>query len=121
MNSPEAHFAEVMKLRDAARVILQRSGKWQTVHGTSHRLWCAQEGRLRITLRTPFQPLPPAPSRVKYYAAMQGRRVDDLPYGLDIWAPMKVLSLQWDNEGDFEIIGFTHGPWEADLLHAGLR
>lgn len=38
-----------------------------------------------------------------------------LPFGLDIWAPNKVLNAEWDLN-DFVITSFRRGSWERILL-----
>jgi hypothetical protein len=41
----------------------------------------------------------------------------DLPYGLNIWcAGTKVLSIIWADNGAFEVIAFSRGVWQDQVL-----
>lgn len=40
-------------------------------------------------------------------------------YGLDIWFGKKVLSVQWDQEDEVEVISYRKGEWEEKLLAHG--
>ena len=42
-----------------------------------------------------------------------------LSWGLDVWRGRKLLSLQWDDAGRAEVISFTRGPWEEEVLALG--
>ena len=39
-----------------------------------------------------------------------------LPYSLDIWAGKKLLSIEWDDEGQVDLRRFARGDWRAKLL-----
>jgi hypothetical protein len=39
----------------------------------------------------------------------------NLPYGLDVWAPNKVLNIEWDDKGNYALVSFRPGAWEAEL------
>lgn len=41
-----------------------------------------------------------------------------LPYAIDVWSPKKVLSLQWGDLGEIDIISWKRGAWESELLNA---
>jgi hypothetical protein len=41
----------------------------------------------------------------------------DLPYGLEVWHGVKVLSVLWADDGRLEVARFVRGPWE-DLAFA---
>jgi len=40
----------------------------------------------------------------------------ELPYGLDVWRGLKVLSVQWSAEGAFKVASFMRGAWEDEAL-----
>jgi hypothetical protein len=73
-------------------------------------------GSVQISHRTPFQRMPQAHDSVKYRAAQHGLTVpQNLPYGLDVWAPNKVLNIEWDDKGNYALVSFRPGAWEAEL------
>jgi hypothetical protein len=39
-------------------------------------------------------------------------------YGLDIWAPNKVLNVEWNEAGHIKTTSFRRGSWEQLLLSA---
>jgi hypothetical protein len=45
-----------------------------------------------------------------------GKGMISHPYSLDIWAPRKVLSVQWAGSDNLLIVSFRRGSWEQDLL-----
>jgi hypothetical protein len=112
--SPEK-LRHVFQLTAAALVVIRRAGKWQKVG--SWRLTSAESGGLKIAYRSPFNLKPAdlssAPSYV--HEAARRRAAPDLPHKLDIWAPQKVLSVQWDDAGAVNLISFKPGEWEAAL------
>jgi hypothetical protein len=60
--------------------------------------------------------MPQAHDSVKYRAAQHGLTVpQNLPYGLDVWAPNKVLNIEWDDKGNYALVSFRPGAWEAEL------
>ena len=42
-------------------------------------------------------------------------------YGLDIWAPKKVLNIEWEESGDVVLVSFRRGEWEFELIEAATR
>lgn len=53
---------------------------------------------------------------MKYVAAVLG--VDpqrNLPYGLDVWSPHKVLNVEWDDDGRVVVVSYKPGAWESKL------
>jgi len=44
------------------------------------------------------------------------RPPQNLPYGLDIWAPLKVLNIEWGVRGNVALVSFRPGEWEAELI-----
>jgi hypothetical protein len=103
---------DALMIRDLARRVLGAKGQWQSV-GKSNFL-TVQETGLRILLRTPFQKFPQPDERMKFLVAARDYKLN-MPYGLDIWAPLKVLNLEWDDDGSVEVITFKRGEWEAQL------
>ena len=95
-----AKLARALALRDAALKVLGRVGSWEAVgvnRKTSDagdvKVLAAHLSGLHISYRTPFQHMPQAVDLLKYRAAQFGLTVpQNLPYGLDVWAPKKVAS-----------------------------
>ncbi len=42
----------------------------------------------------------------------QPRAKASLPYGLEVYAPKRVLDIAWDDAGTVELIGYNPGEWE---------
>ncbi len=61
------------------------------------------EPGLTLALRTPFQRLP---------KSAHSRERATLPYGLEVYAPKRVLDIAWDHAGSVELIGYDPGEWE---------
>ncbi len=115
----EEKLARAAKLRDAAIAIVRRYGTWETDGSGALKIMGARIDRIQIIYRTPFQSLPDDQSRQKYLAALHGiplRR--NLPYGLDIWTPKKVLNIEWDDRGRIQLVSFRPGQWETELITA---
>ncbi len=109
-------LARALELRAAALRLVGRTGTWERASGIN--VLAAQCGTLTIFYRTPFQRLP-TNDRIAAKAARLGLRVPrNLPYGLDIWAPKKVLNLEWDDKGAVVLVSFKPGAWEAELIAA---
>ena len=85
-----------------------------------HQMLGYNDDALSISFRTPFQRLPGLDDRIKYWAAVLGKDVSNLPYGLDIWAPRKVLNIEWDDHGRVEVVSYRAGDWEAKLRAASI-
>jgi hypothetical protein len=112
-------IARAIALRDAALIVVKRAGTWEA--GSSQiKLLTARVGTLLIGYRTPFQRLPEAPEQMKYFAAQHGKpSLESWPYGLDVWAPKKVMCIEWDDQGNVLLVSLRHGEWEAELIEAG--
>jgi hypothetical protein len=84
------------------------------------KLLVASRDGIKVSHRSLFQP-PPAPERAFLYrAALLGLDPKlPMPNGLDIWAPNKVLNIEWDNAGAVCLVSFGRGSWESTLL--GMR
>jgi hypothetical protein len=116
----EEKLARVVKLRDAAIAIVSRRGAWETYRPGAIKIMGARTGRIQISYRTPFQPLPDDQSKQKYLAALFGIPLrQNLPYGLDIWAPKKVLNIEWNDHGKVELVSFRPGEWCMSSEHFG--
>jgi hypothetical protein len=107
-------------IRDHLVPLIRAHGTLQEVSGMAGRVatWSAQG--FICALRSPFTPWPaevPVASFDQAILRQQGKQV--LPWGLDVWHGRKVLSLQWDDKGQVEVIGFTRGSWEAEALAIG--
>jgi hypothetical protein len=77
----------------------------------------ARIGGLHISYRTPFQRMPQADDALKYRAVQHGLTVpQNLPYGLDVWAPKKVLNIEWDDKGNVALVSLRPGAWESELI-----
>jgi hypothetical protein len=112
---PAKKLARAVALRDVALTVVSRTGRWE--RGSGVNLLTAQMGSLMISYRTPFQRLPARDGRLVAKAASLGLRLpQNLPYGLDIWAPKKVLNLEWDDRGAVTLVSFKSGVWEAELV-----
>lgn len=61
--------------------------------------------------------MPQPDDLLKYRAAQHRLPVPrNLPYGLDVWAPKKVLNIEWDDKGNIVIISLRPGAWETELI-----
>lgn len=110
-------FTRILELREAALAIVKNRGAWEDVSGM--KFLGATIGSISIGHRGRFQRLPQISSQVKYLAALHGLPVRmNLPYGLDIWmtGEGKVLNLEWDDAGAFELVSYRRGIWEDELL-----
>jgi hypothetical protein len=111
-------LARALVLRDAALTVLKHVGVWEGTSGAGNmKLLSADLGSLQISYRTPFQRLPQPGDLLKYRAAQLGLTVlKNLPYGLDVWAPNKVLNIEWDDKGNFVLVSLRRGAWETELI-----
>ena len=108
---------DAIRLRDAALKKLRADGVFTKVTRLGFCLSWKGEG-LSLSLRTPFQKLPPVSEHPKYVAAMMGSNIENLPYGLDIWdigGSRKVLNIEWDQQGAIQLVSFRRGAWEAKV------
>ncbi len=108
---------QAIYLRDLALTVVKARGVWHPARRGPNMLWFRDQPRgLHIVYRTPLKDLPNPGDQVKRKAAICGVRLNPgLPYGLDIWAPKKVLSVAWSDDGGFELIGYTAGGWEKRI------
>lgn len=108
----------VLQIRDTAVKLIAAHGRWRQFKPLKIRLLCAEVGGLRFFYRTPFSGKLPEPSDdFKYFAALRGRPVGNLPYGLDIGTSKgKVLNLEWDAGNELYLASFRRGAWETEIL-----
>jgi hypothetical protein len=108
-----------IELRNMALAVLRACGGRTEAHAAGRKLNLVgfDRGGLKILYRTPFQKLPKASERVKYFAALHGVRNggENLPYGLDIWRNGKVLNIEWADDGRVELVSYKPGSWEGEL------
>ena len=102
-------MARIEAIRASALLAVRLRGKWE---GAGYiRLCVADLGDVKIGYRTPFQRLPAESDVLRYQLALVGGK-ENLPYGLDIWqARMKVLNVEWNDNGDLEVILYRPGEW----------
>jgi hypothetical protein len=110
----------IVELRDAALALLQRHGTLEPVANVGQmNILTAAVGHIRLAHRTPFQPLPDEKAAQTYTEArLQKAAQPTLPYGLDVWAGPKVLSLQWDASDEVMVVSYKPGDWEDELKQA---
>jgi hypothetical protein len=103
-----------IELRDIALRVVRQRGTWEPV-GPSMRMLSFRDGDLGISLRTPFQRLSEPPASVRYVAALSGQDASNLPCGLDVWCPKKVLNIEWADDGRVLVVSLKRGDWEQRL------
>ena len=104
-----------IELRDLALSVVKARGAWQGTWGGAG-LLTYRDGGLIIAYRSPFQQLPQPSGEVVRKAMAYGvMPPKSLPYGLDIWAPRKVLNIEWSDAGDIAVRDYKAGPWEQEL------
>ena len=97
----KSRLERALETRDAALVLLCNTGKW-VAQADIPFLMVRGKG-FTLALRTPFQRLP---------KQRQSRAKASLPYGLEVYAPKRVLEIAWDDAGLVELIGYDPGEWE---------
>jgi len=124
MNKPRStkseKLARAIALRDAALIVVKRAGTWE--NSSRPKLLFTRVGSLSIGYRTPFQRVPSHDGQMTAQAAAAGSRPpQNLPYGLDLWAPQKVFNIEWDVRGNVALVSFRPGEWEAELIAEAKR
>jgi hypothetical protein len=120
-----------IRLRDHALTIIRQHGSYQPI-STGQRFLMWKGDSFGLFLQTPFQNLNSgtdvsarslaAPhgltlDHAKYLATLHGIKLPEyLPYCLDISQRLKVMSLEWSDDGRARIVSFRRGPWEAEFL-----
>ena len=113
-----ARTARALAIRDHLLPLIRAQGAMEEIGGSGVRMTMWKAGRFAFALRSPFTAWGiKAPPPRSYSAAQAKQRANSvLPWSLDVWHGRKVLSLQWDDAGRVEVISFTRGPWEAEVL-----
>jgi hypothetical protein len=110
-------IATARNLRDAALTLLRKHGEWIRIPPQNIPTMSVEHAGFGILHRSPFQPIPQASDRDKYTTAVLGlRHIKYMPYGLDIWHPLKVLSVEWRADEILHVISFKRGSWEQELI-----
>jgi hypothetical protein len=107
-----------IEIRDAALKKLRSESRFVEVRGLGRCTEWSKDG-LQISLRTPFQKLPPISESMQLFAASVGRAPVNLPYGIDVWdlaAKRKVFNAEWADSGEFCLVTFRCGEWENKLM-----
>ncbi len=96
-------------VRERGTVEVQRSAVRLTVFETKP--WKFQHW-------TPFNDLSldEASSPGYRHAVARQHGKPDLPYGLDVWREVKVMSILWADNGRVEVASFVRGSWEDEAL-----
>jgi len=110
--SKDDRLERITRLKEEALLVLRERGEWKDIKGAGKMLG-ASVGNLRMVMHTPFSRVPELTSQMKYIAATDNKPI--LPYGMDIWAEKKVLSIEWNEEGALNVISFKPGDWEMAL------
>lgn len=97
----KSRLERALETRDAALALIRRRGEW-VVRGDIPFQMVRGRG-FTLALRTPFQRLP---KQRQLYERIS------MPYGLDVYAPKRVLDIAWDDAGSVELIGYDPGEWE---------
>ncbi len=106
-----ADLERLLAIRSAALDLLAKSGAWESAGATNFLVYSG--GAIKIAYRTPFQKLPTENDRSRYERTLRGFK-RNLPYGIDVWYNgRKVMNIEWDDAGDFEVLSFRRGEWEA--------
>jgi hypothetical protein len=104
-----SRLKHALETRDAALPLRRAKSEWMA-RGNMPFLMLMEPG-LTLALRTPFQRMPKETERAKYMHALKGERTN-LPYSLEVWAPKRVLDIEWDDTGTVELIGYDPCEWE---------
>jgi hypothetical protein len=112
-----SRIQRAIQLQAAALTILRLRGSFEEMQGLDGKVLKAEFDSFHLSLRTPFSRMPEPTQSFKHAAAVLGRSYTSSRYGLDVWAPRKVLNVEWNHEDRLEIVSFRRGIWE-DLLIA---
>ena len=117
-----ARFSRVLRtgeIRGAALTLLRSIGRDHIfpVGGRRVPYRAASIGQITIWLRIPLSPVC-GPAEAKFLSGGHGSKIPMLQYGLDIWAPKKVMNIEWSDQGELAIVSFRRGAWEDELISA---
>jgi len=108
-----SNFEKSTAAQIAAIKLVRKSGGWKDA-GSAKVLWLEQ-GLIQIAYRTPFQRAPAETETNRYVRAVFGGK-RNLPHGLDVWHNRKkVMNVEWDDDGNRDLISFRSGSWEDDI------
>ncbi|MDO9714323.1 hypothetical protein [Paracraurococcus lichenis] len=112
--------ARALAIRDHLLPLIQAHGALEEVSGMAGRVARWRVGGFICLLRSPFTPWPAEVPIASYDQAISRQRAKRvLPWGLEVWSGHKMLSLQWDDEGQVDVTSFQRGPWEVEALALG--
>ena len=97
----KSRLERALETRDAALALIRQRGEWVARGDIPFRMVRGQG--FTLALRTPFQRLP---------KSAQPCERASLPYGLEVYAPKRVLDIACDDAGTVELIGYDPGEWE---------
>lgn len=111
-------------IRDAALIKIRAEGEFENLQNFDPMLsWDAPKElgyNMHMSLRSPFQKLPPQSPKLVKQRALSGlyqRRKVNLPWGLNIWTGRKALNIEWDEQTDqVDLVSFRRGDWENAVL-----
>ena len=118
MKLPPKSIAKCIELRDLAVALVRDRGVWKAARvGPQLLIYHDVQSRFTIVYRAPLQMLakihPPKPWRI--FSATEEESLRSLPYGIDIWRGRKRLSVEWADDGRFNVINYVPGPWQDEL------
>lgn len=107
-----------LEIRDHLLPLIREMGTVGVQSGAL-RLTTFERGPWTINHWTPFNEVAAEEAASPSYRAALARQhsVPDLPYGLDVWRGLKVLSLMWSDSGDYKIVSYSPGAWEEEVLN----
>ena len=96
-------------IRDRALAVLGGKPTFGDVSGDRLAIW--RQGVFTILLRTPFADAP-------QHDRPNTRMVAEAPrsYGMEIFAPSKVMNVEWGGDDDLLVVTFHPGKWEEKFL-----
>ena len=103
----------LLLINPASTVTVRRDGQWQTI-GPLKAL-VADVGDLNIVHRTASRGPKKAERSQVSHALIKQKARPTLPYAIDVFCGKKVLNVEWDANGDIQIISFRPGEWELML------
>jgi hypothetical protein len=111
----------VLSIRDHLLLLVHQDGELEVQRGPV-RMVTWERAPWVIHHWTPFNELHPGEASSPGYrhAVERQHSTPDLPYGLEVWFGVKVLSVRgpvelsvlWADDGRFEVASFVRGPWE---------
>jgi hypothetical protein len=102
-----------LAIRDHLLLLVRQDGELEVQRGLV-RMVTWEQAPWVIHHWTPFNELQPGEASSPGYrhAVERQHSMPDLPYGLEVWHGVKVLSVQWADDGRFEVASFVRGPWQ---------